>query len=347
MIDFENYNAGIDIPDPRDIEIWEIGMWEISISGVPRFIHHNKTPILNQGNIGACTVFGTSGALFETSYRDAESNGVPYNQPYDPWTRWDQAKERGASDTKWWSLQGALQLLKDMGDIVGYARIATAGQSSWKILVAVLATNKTIATGSRRGNWSHIGKEPFLYSEKQTDSGHIWAIVGYDLDKRHFICRNQWTKNWGDQGHFYLSFDDVGLLYSTYIVLDPSDASALKNAQNVRANQYTQIAKQKGVWNGTQQDAIASDEEIYIMINRSIDTLGLKTRAFYANLFEEKILLWKWQMTIWNERQATTKPTLKEVATMFTRAVLRDSSVKSGVLTRYQVAAICGKYLIK
>ena len=105
MIDFENYNAGKDIPDHRDITIEELGMASINLSGIPRKVHNYKTPILNQGNIGACTVFGTSGALFETAYIDAESNGAPYNQPYDPWKRWEQAKERGASDTIGWTLQ--------------------------------------------------------------------------------------------------------------------------------------------------------------------------------------------------------------------------------------------------
>lgn len=105
MIDFENYNAGIDIQDSRDITIEELGMGTINLSGIPRKVHHYKTLILSQGNIGACTVFGTSGALFETSYIDAESNGVQYSQPYDPWKRWEQAKERGASDTQGWSIQ--------------------------------------------------------------------------------------------------------------------------------------------------------------------------------------------------------------------------------------------------
>lgn len=52
-------------------------------------------------------------------------------------------------------------------------------------------------------------------------------------------------------------------------------------------------------------------------------------------------------MPIWNEKLAATKPTLKEVANMFTRAVLRDKDAKSGVLTRFQVAGICVKCLTK
>jgi hypothetical protein len=60
MITFEQYNAGIDIPDSRDIGIEELGMGVIDISTVPRIVSYKNTPLLNQGNIGACTVFGTS-----------------------------------------------------------------------------------------------------------------------------------------------------------------------------------------------------------------------------------------------------------------------------------------------
>lgn len=150
MIKFDQYNAGVDIPDSRDIGIEDLGMGIVDISKVPRKVHYKNTPILNQGNIGACTVFGTSGALFEVSFLDADDHGIPYNQPYDPWTRWSQAKERGASDTQGWSLQGAIQLLADKKDIVGYARVATRGANTWELLVSVLANKKTIATGSQK-----------------------------------------------------------------------------------------------------------------------------------------------------------------------------------------------------
>ena len=114
--------------------------------------------------------------------------------------------------------------------------------------------------------------------------------MGYDLDKRHFICRNSWTQNWGDQGHFYLSFDDVGLIYSTYILLDPSDAAAFREVRNVKAQTLAKKAQDAGVWNGTMPEVRATDEEIILMIHRSINVMGLQTRVFYANLFTEKIL---------------------------------------------------------
>lgn len=117
---------------------------------VPSKYHLFNTPILNQGSIGACTVFGTSGALFETSYKDAEFNGVPYNQPYNPWDVWSKAKERGASDTMGWSLQGALQLEHDLKYLVGYAKIANSGSADPEQLCRIIAMGKAIATGSAK-----------------------------------------------------------------------------------------------------------------------------------------------------------------------------------------------------
>lgn len=114
-IDFvDRYDAGYDLPDSRDILVEEV----LDMAGsIPEEKRIQKTPILNQGQIGACTLFGTSGTLFEDMYRDAEAAGVPYNQPYDLWKMWDKAKARGASDTRGWSIQGVLQLLVDNGFI--------------------------------------------------------------------------------------------------------------------------------------------------------------------------------------------------------------------------------------
>lgn len=37
-----------------------------------------------------------------------------YTQPFDPWTVWDEALKRGASDANGWYIQAALQLLTDL-----------------------------------------------------------------------------------------------------------------------------------------------------------------------------------------------------------------------------------------
>ena len=47
---------------------------------------------------------------------------------------------------------------------------------------------------------------PDVYNEYVL-GGHACVIVGYDLNKRLWICRNSWGKKWGDKGYFYMPFD--------------------------------------------------------------------------------------------------------------------------------------------
>lgn len=36
--------------------------------------------------------------------------------------------------------------------------------------------------------------------------GHAVLVVGYDLKKKVFICRNSWGTDWGDKGDFFMPF---------------------------------------------------------------------------------------------------------------------------------------------
>lgn len=42
---------------------------------------------------------------------------------------------------------------------------------------------------------------------EQALGGHAVVVVGYNLAKKHFICRNSWGANWGDNGHCYMPFE--------------------------------------------------------------------------------------------------------------------------------------------
>jgi C1A family cysteine protease len=39
--------------------------------------------------------------------------------------------------------------------------------------------------------------------------GHAVMAVGYDDKKKHFIVRNSWGKDWGDNGYFYMPYDFI------------------------------------------------------------------------------------------------------------------------------------------
>lgn len=44
--------------------------------------------------------------------------------------------------------------------------------------------------------------------------GHAITIVGYDNDKKIFICRNSYGEQWGDRGYFYMPYDYAELYAS-------------------------------------------------------------------------------------------------------------------------------------
>lgn len=58
-INFKKYNAGFDSPDSRDY-IAEDLFGAIPQIQLPTRVVLDQTPVLNQGAIGACTVFGSS-----------------------------------------------------------------------------------------------------------------------------------------------------------------------------------------------------------------------------------------------------------------------------------------------
>jgi hypothetical protein len=68
------------------------------VESLPPKVYLNNTPILNQGSIGACTIFGASKAIKETVFINEQDNNGAYSNTIDEWAVWAVAKTKGASD---------------------------------------------------------------------------------------------------------------------------------------------------------------------------------------------------------------------------------------------------------
>jgi C1A family cysteine protease len=51
------------------------------------------------------------------------------------------------------------------------------------------------------------GEVPMPSKDEQELGGHAILIVGYDDEKKVFICRNSWGADWGLKGYFFLPYD--------------------------------------------------------------------------------------------------------------------------------------------
>ena len=47
----------------------------------------------------------------------------------------------------------------------------------------------------------------FLEYFSKDNSGHVMSVVGYNDNKKYFIIRNSWGKNYGKDGYFYLDYE--------------------------------------------------------------------------------------------------------------------------------------------
>lgn len=135
-------------------------------------------------------------------------------------------------------------------------------------------------------------------------------------------------------------------LYSTYVILDPSDVEKMRDVRNVKAQSYNQKSIAKKIWTGERPNDIATFSEIRLMLSRGMDIMGARSRQYWATTFEDKILRGKGIVSIWNKKDGGKNATDPELGVMFTRAVKRDPKASSLSLTRFQVSCIIGRDLL-
>lgn len=66
-------------------------------------------------------------------------------------------------------------------------------------------------------------QDDFWNKDKKDDKlqgGHAVAVVGYDLEKKHFIIRNSWGSSYGEKGYWYYKFEDWGTHWEVWTTVD-------------------------------------------------------------------------------------------------------------------------------
>lgn len=64
----------------------------------------------------------------------------------------------------------------------------------------------------------------------------------------------------------------------------------MKDIRNARAKMYAERCQNRKVWNGSNPDNLATDQEIHAMIDRTLKVSSPMTREWYASQFDENIL---------------------------------------------------------
>ena len=80
---------------------------------------------------------------------------------------------------------------------------------------AILESGRCIMSGARIGTPMCDSN---YYLKRGGSGGHAFLVIGFDDQKRHWICINSWGHGWGhkNQGIFFVKYEDGDLLFRSY-----------------------------------------------------------------------------------------------------------------------------------
>lgn len=263
-----------DIPDVRDF-IFKLG-FPVETTPLPKKVDLRSylPEIWNQGQIGCCTGMSVSGAIQFNLKKQQLAEFTPsplfayYNgRLYEGTTRLDAGamirdvikgvNEYGICALPSWPTEPKKVIIKPTKAAYTHAKTTKAVRyeripRSLNEFKAALATGFPFIFGFavyesfQSDTVAKTGIVPEPSTKEKMLGGHAVLACGFDDEKQHFIIRNSWGSNWGDQGHFYLPYsfftnsnltDDFWVIYSVSGEhLKPKDITQLENTQQLGWN---------------------------------------------------------------------------------------------------------------
>jgi hypothetical protein len=182
--------------------------------------HTVNAPVLNQGDKGACTGFGTEACVSADPFYAA----IPVSVPARPTANVDTDNAQGlalyGAATKLDNIKGsyppddtgstgiaAAKAAQKVGLIAGY-------QHALSLDAALMGVGKL--PGITGVNWYEGFDTPDSKGRVKVSGsvrgGHEFCVYGIDAVKKLVWARNSWGSGWGLNGCFSFSFDDWGRL---------------------------------------------------------------------------------------------------------------------------------------
>ena len=208
-------------------------------------VFHNNTPILNQWNVWACSVFWITKAENEADFYDE-------GKVLDAMKIWDEAVKDGIIPNQWknwWSMSWALNLMKNKWYISWFYFIKTIED-----IRSALEKKHLCYTGTRNCNWTQTKKTWVFTYKEMPSTGHLFAVIGIDFDENCLWAANSWGEDWGKhEWLFKIPFTEMEHLYSIVAVIDrPKDIIDEGIAKDL---EDSKLMKEMWVWNGENPDS--------------------------------------------------------------------------------------------
>lgn len=228
-----------DVPDKRD-QIFQAPR-VLKPAKLPRMIDLRKDcpPIYDQGQLGSCTAQALA-AAFDFNRK---KQGKDFMSPSRLFIYWNERDMEGTVDSDAGAMirDGVKVLVKigtpreamweyditkftlkpsepayieaEKNQMLVYQRILRPSNDPTQDMLLCLSLGYPFVTGFtvyesfESAEVARTGIAPLPDPDERVLGGHAILVIGYDLDKKLFICRNSWGTGWGDKGIFYLPFE--------------------------------------------------------------------------------------------------------------------------------------------
>lgn len=191
-----------------------------------------STPVLDQGNVGACTGFSTAGVLGTAPFYGTLTDLLTAGLVLDG----DEALRLYATATTLDTYRGTFTYPPVGGQDSGSdgLSVAKAAQQAGMISGYLHCTSiDAVITALQAGavitgvSWWDSFDQPdssgrvSISPNASVRGGHEFEVNGVDMDAKTFHAVNSWGASWGDHGSFSFSFDTYARLLA-----DQGDATA-------------------------------------------------------------------------------------------------------------------------
>ena len=178
--------------------------------------HQETEPVFDQGNVGSCTANAALGCLVTAPFAKA---GVTYTEAdalalYEMETKLDDSQIPGVyppddtGSTGPWSMMA----LEQQGKIKSYHHTRSLHTALRLLNHGPISIGVTWYQ-SMFNVVNQDGVKMIVVDEHSpVAGGHQVCVVGDDVTHQRVLIRNSWGAGWGDQGHAWLSWNDLDLL---------------------------------------------------------------------------------------------------------------------------------------
>lgn len=205
------YNFGrLEVTDSRDLN-YGISPMLMSAPRISKKFWWDEGWWGNQGTSSECVAYSWSHWLEDGPVIQDSIFGraKPVFKPTTLYEACQKVDQWPGTDYSGTSVRAGAKILKDVGLITEYRWAFTLDE-----IILTLLTLGPMVVGTK---WYHKMQFPdqngLIKARGRALGGHAYLINGVDVDREYLRIKNSWGREWGDNGHGYISFKDFDKIF--------------------------------------------------------------------------------------------------------------------------------------